>query len=258
MSDFANKPFVLATDLDGTFLGGTEEDRRALYDFIEGNRDSVGLVFVSGRDPEFIQRICADGTLPWPEYVVCDVGTSIAAVTPDRRIAPIEALESEIAAQWNDSGDRVRDALASFPGLEEQDTAFRFRVSFDYDPAAYDPRAAQVIEEMGHDVLISDNRYLDVLPRGVSKGPSLLRLIDHLGVAPERVLAAGDTLNDLSMLLAGTPAVAVGGSEAPLIEALPDLPRIHRASAVGAAGIVEAMIAFDLHPKAKEILPYAL
>lgn len=68
------------------------------------------------------------------------------------------------------------------------------------------------------------------------------------------MLAAGDTLNDLSMLVAGTPAVAVGGSEGKLIAALPDLPRIHRASAIGAAGIVEAMIAFDLHPDAKEIL----
>ena len=258
MSGFGSKHFVLATDLDGTFLGGTEEDRRDLYAFIEANRDSVGLVFVSGRDPAFIHQMCSDRALPWPEYVVCDVGTSIAEVTQDRRIAPIPVLENEIAAQWNDSGDRVRETLSAFPGLKEQQTDFRFRVSYDYDPDAYDPRAGEAIEEMGHDVLISDNRFLDVLPRGVSKGPSLLRLIDHLGVAPERVLAAGDTLNDLSMLVAGTPAVAVGGSEAPLIEALPDLPRIHLASAVGAAGIVEAMIAFDLHPKAKEILSYAL
>lgn len=249
-----DKPFVLATDLDGTFLGGTEADRRALYRWIEDNRDTVGLVFVSGRDPEFIFSSCMDKGLPWPEYVVCDVGTSIAQVYPGERIVPIDALEKQIAAQWNNSVDAVRDALKSFPGLVEQKAAFRHRVSFDYDPDTYDPRAAEVIDQMGHDVLISDNRFLDVLPRGVSKGPSLLRLLDHLSLAPERVLAAGDTLNDLSMLVAGTPAVAVGGSEAKLIAALPDLPRIHRASAIGAAGIVEAMIAFDLHPDAKEIL----
>lgn len=249
-----DKPFVLATDLDGTFLGGTEADRRALYRWIEDNRDTVGLVFVSGRDPEFIFEMCSEKELPWPEYVVCDVGTSIAQVHPHKRITPIDALEKEIAALWNDSGDAVREALSAFPGLVEQKTAFRYRVSFDYDPDTYDPRAAKVIDKMGHDVLISDNRFLDVLPRGVSKGPSLLRLLDHLSLGPERVLAAGDTLNDLSMLVAGTPAVAVGGSEGKLIAALPDLPRIHRARAIGAAGIVEAMIAFDLHPDAKEIL----
>ncbi|APE42796.1 alpha,alpha-trehalose-phosphate synthase [Sulfitobacter alexandrii] len=249
-----DKPFVLATDLDGTFLGGTEADRRALYDWIERNRDTVGLIFVSGRDPDFIYETCASKQLPWPEFVVCDVGTSIAQVHPNKGITPIDALEREISAQWNDSGDAVREALKPFPGLVEQETPFRYRVSFDYDPQAYDPRAAEVIDGMGHDVLISDDRFLDVLPRGVSKGPSLLRLLDHLSIDPARVLAAGDTLNDLSMLVAGTPAVAVGGSEGRLIAALPDLPRIHRARAIGAAGIVEAMIAFDLHPDAKEIL----
>lgn len=253
-----DKHFVLATDLDGTFLGGTEQDRKALYDWIEQNRETVGLIFVSGRDPDFIHQMCSSNALPWPEYVVCDVGTSIAQVTPGRTITPIETLEAQIAAQWGDSGDAVRAALHPFPGLTEQQTDFRFRVSYDYDPISYDPRAGDVITDMGHDILISDNRFLDVLPRGVSKGPSLLRLLDHLGLAQTQVLAAGDTLNDLSMLVAGTPAVAVGGSEDPLIAALPDLPHIHRAKAIGAAGIVEAMMAFDLHPKAKEILTHVI
>ena len=35
-----------------------------------------------------------------------------------------------------------------------------------------------------------------------------------LGLDGARVLAAGDTLNDLSMLISGLPAVAVGGAEA--------------------------------------------
>tara|TARA_R110002110_G_scaffold106423_5_gene266796 strand:+ start:789 stop:1553 length:765 start_codon:yes stop_codon:yes gene_type:complete len=253
-----NKHFVLATDLDGTFLGGTDADRRALYDWIEQNRDTVGLIFVSGRDPEFIHQMCSDKALPWPEYVVCDVGTSIAAVTPAREITPIATLEQQISATWDNSGDAVRAALEPFDGLKEQPTNFRYRVSYDYDPAAYDPRAAEVIADMGHDVLISDNRYFDVLPRGISKGPSLLRLLEHLGLSTQQVLAAGDTLNDLSMLVAGTPAVAVGGSEEPLIAALPDRPHIHRARAIGAAGIVEAMMAFDLHPKAKDILPHVI
>ncbi len=51
--------FALATDLDGTFLGGTDADRTALYDWIEARRDSVSLIFVSGRDPEFIHGLCS-------------------------------------------------------------------------------------------------------------------------------------------------------------------------------------------------------
>lgn len=253
-----SRRFTLATDLDGTFLGGTAEDRSRLYAWIEDNRDSVRLIFVTGRDPEFIGAVCSEGKLPWPEYVIGDVGTTIAHVSPDRTIAPIAVLEEEIVARWNDSGTRVRQKLENVSGLKVQETPFRNRISYHYDPEQFDPVAHDMVAELGLDLLISDNRFLDVLPRGVSKGPSLLRLLDHLGISPARTLAAGDTLNDLSMLVAGTCAVAVGGSEQPLIDALPARPEILRARAIGAAGIVEAIAHFNLHPKSEEILSDAV
>ncbi|MEM6743577.1 MAG: HAD family hydrolase [Pseudomonadota bacterium] len=251
----SDRRFTLATDLDGTFLGGSEADRAALYGWIEANRDDVGLIFVTGRDPAFLEELCATTPVPWPDYAVGDVGTTIARMVFEAgpyaapgRVAPIAALEAEIADIWNDAGPAVREALHGAPGLALQPTPFRHRVSYDYDPAAYDPAAQARVEAMGHDVLISDDRFFDVLPRGVSKGPSLKRLLDHLGVPHARVLAAGDTLNDRSMLASGLPAVAVGNSEAPLLQALTGIPTVHRARAHGAGGILEAIAALDLHP----------
>ena len=85
-----------------------------------------------------------------------------------------------------------------------------------------------------------------MLPKGVSKGPSLLRLLAHLGVENERCLCAGDTVNDLSMLALGLPAVAVGGSEPALIEKLTGQDHVHFARAPGTAGIAEAILHFNL------------
>lgn len=242
--------FVLATDLDGTFLGGSALDRATLYHWIGAHRDRVGLVFVTGRDPRFIEGLCADTPVPWPDFVIGDVGTTIARMAPagpGGAVTPIAAMEAEIAALWGDAGREVRRRLDGVAGLTLQPTDFRFRVSYDFDPATFDPRAIGIVEEMGLDHLISADRYFDVLPRGVSKGPSLNRLVRHLGVAPERVLAAGDTMNDHSMLAAGYPAVAVGGSESALLDILPDRPSILRAEGVGAAGIMDAIAHFDLH-----------
>lgn len=246
LSPLAGRAMVLATDLDGTFLGGTAADRARLYRWIEANRASVGLVFVTGRDPAFIARLCADG-VPWPDFVIGDVGTTIAAVEGGG-IVPIAALEAQIAAAWNGAGPRVRAALADAPGLRLQPTPFRHRVSYDMDPATFDPAAVRIVQDMGLDALISDNRFFDVLPRGVSKGPSVLRLVRHLGLSPDRVLVAGDTLNDLSMLECGLPAVAVGGSEAALLRRVAPLSHVHAARAHGAGGILEAIEAFALHP----------
>ncbi|WP_367119379.1 HAD family hydrolase [Yoonia sp.] len=139
--------------------------------------------------------------MPWPDFVVGDVGTTIAQMK-DRKVSPIAALETEIAQAWADRGARVRAALDGHPGLTLQTTAFRYRVSYDMDAGAFDNGAVHIADDLGADALISDNRFFDVLPRGVSKGPSLLLLVEYLGVARTRVLAAGDTLNDLSMLVA--------------------------------------------------------
>ena len=253
MTNLADHRMVLATDLDGTFLGGTDADRDRLYDWTRHHHQSVGLIFVTGRDPEFIQDLCGSGRVPWPDYVVGDVGTTIAHVDKSRRITPIPDLEAHISSVWGNRGGKVRARLDGHQGLKLQPTEFRYRVSYDMDPATFDPSAIRIVSDLGAEALLSDNRFFDVLPRGISKGPSLLRLIEHLGVHPSRVLAAGDTLNDLSMLLAGTPAVAVGGAESALLDALADAPRIHRARAVGAAGILEAIEAFNLHPVAAEV-----
>ncbi|MBV7408330.1 HAD family hydrolase [Maritimibacter sp. DP1N21-5] len=244
----AQRQFTLATDLDGTFLGGAETERKRLYDWIEANRDSVGLIFVTGRDPMFIGEMCASGMLPWPDFVVGDVGTTIAAVDGGRTIAPIPDLEHDIATLWADGGERVREALNTAPGLRLQPTAFRYRVSYDLDPGTFDHAAKTTVEDLGLDWLISDNRFFDVLPKGVSKGPSIRKLVAHLGMDEARVLVAGDTLNDLSMLACGLPAVAVGNSELDLIQQVAPLDHVYLASGHGASGIMEAIEALDLHP----------
>ena len=250
--DFASRRFVLATDLDGTFLGGSEADRRRLYEWIEANRGEVGLIFVTGRDPQFLEKLCAETFVPWPEYVIGDVGTTIARVEFDEsgagRVRPMGPLETWISDAWGDAGAKVREALDGHPGLTLQPTAFRHRVSYDYDPQAFDASAHDIVAEMGLDSLVSDNRFFDVLPRGVSKGPSLLRLLAHLGVPEHKTLAAGDTLNDFSMLALDLPGVAVGGAESGLLEKLDDRANLHRAQAIGAGGILEAVASLGLHP----------
>lgn len=245
-ADIADKDLVLATDLDGTFLGGPPEERRRFYDWIEANRARVGLIFVTGRDPGHIGQLTRKEGVPRPDYVVGDVGTTIAQVDAQHYLTPIEALEAEIAQAWANANGTVQARLSSVRGLSLQSTGFRYRVSYDMDPASFDTRALDIIAELGHDALISDNRFLDVLPKGVSKGPSLLRLLAHLGIDNRRCLVAGDTLNDLSMLTLGLPAVAVGNSEPALLKELAGLDHVHLAEAHGVSGIAEAIVRFEM------------
>ena len=247
-TDIADKEMVLATDLDGTFLGGTKEDLQKFYGWVEANRDRLGLIFVTGRDPAFVSDLTSRLGVPRPDFVIGDVGTTIAEMDDAHAIRPIPALEQEIARAWSDAGPRVKEALEQFDGITLQATPFRYRLSYDMDPDRFDDRVLGVVADMGLDVILSDNRFFDVLPPGVSKGPSLLRLIGHLGIDRRRVLVAGDTMNDLSMLRLGLPAVAVGGSEAALIERMEPLEHAHVAKGIGVVGIAEAIAHHNLFP----------
>ncbi|MCS0497455.1 HAD family hydrolase [Ancylobacter sp. MQZ15Z-1] len=232
-----NKRLVLATDLDGTFLGGDDAQRAALYDWIEARRDEVSLVFVTGRDLPFV-RALADQGVPRPDFVIGDVGTTIAG---GEGIEPVPELELPIAQAWGNASERVRDLLRDEPGLTLQPTPFRYRMSYYYEPATLRPSAREKVEAAGFDCITSADIYFDVLPRGVSKGPTLIRLMEHFAVPRERVLVAGDTLNDLSLFRTPYAGVAVGNSEPALVAQVSGMPNVYLSPRPGAAGIADAI-----------------
>ncbi|MGY6549671.1 MAG: HAD family hydrolase [Roseinatronobacter sp.] len=243
---------VLATDLDGTFLGGSPEDRQALYDWLRAHPEDVRLIFVTGRDPDFIAELCACGTVPAPEYVIGDVGTTIARFL-DGRVIPDDRLEAPIRRRWGELGALVRTRLAGIRGLWLQSAPFRHRLSYEYDDR-FRPEALEVLADLEVDVLISHGCFVDILPKGISKGPSLLRLMAELGLPRERVLVAGDTLNDLSMFQTGLAGAVVGGAEAELLSATQDLPSAHHCTRIGAGGILEAIEVHGLFQPRMEAL----
>ncbi|WP_445633092.1 HAD family hydrolase [Nostoc sp. DSM 114161] len=46
----SNHSLLLATDLDGTFLGGSEQERSQFYQYIHEQRDRILLIYVTGRE----------------------------------------------------------------------------------------------------------------------------------------------------------------------------------------------------------------
>lgn len=228
---------LLATDLDGTFLGGSDAGRVALTRFFRDDPERT-LLFVTGRSSRSVTELVRQGVLPAPDAMICDVGSYIAHADGTPYAGP---LLSEIGERWGDRGDAVRAAFEGLEGLRLQEYFGPYRVSYYYDTPEVLEAALALAEALGCDGLVSDDRYFDVLPRGVNKGTTLVRLVREWGVPEEAVLVAGDTLNDLAMITCGLPAVAVGNAEAGLQARLPTTDRIYRARAHGTEGILEAL-----------------
>ncbi|HEU0198631.1 MAG TPA: glucosylglycerol-phosphate synthase [Nevskiaceae bacterium] len=232
---------LLATDLDGTFLDGDAQSRTVLYRLI--TQDSgIHLAFVTGRGLESVLQVLADPTIPTPDYIICDVG---ATVVDGNELRPILPLQARIGARW--PGDqKVAAAFAGLPALQRQPTPQQRRCSYYCTSDAVTPDVQERARKLGCEVLYSAGHYLDILPAGVNKGSTLQALVAQLELDPQAVLAAGDTLNDLSMMQAGFKAVCVGGSERGLLRATRGTDQVFHAKARGCGGILKGLQHFHL------------
>lgn len=230
------RKLVLATDLDGTLLAGPQEARRRVRELFGGGLEGATLVFVTGRGLESVIPLLADPTIPTPHYIIADVGATI--VHGD--LSPVEPLHHEIAARWPGS-QAVLKALAGFPGLERQSVPQERRCSFLAAEEAMTPALRAAVDALGCDLLYSAGRYLDVLPRGVGKGPALRRLAALAGFDPAHIVVAGDTLNDLSLFEAGFRGVAVGGAEPALVARVRRMQNVFIAEDAGCGGILAGL-----------------
>lgn len=231
---------LLATDLDGTFLGGKQIDKLNLYRQIQQNKE-IKLAFVTGRGLESVLPLLNDHIIPNPDYIICDVG---ATVVDGNSLEPIEPLHSEIESKWVDS-HRLKQQLLKIEGLEYQEVPQLRRCSFFYNADTDLAKVHEIAKEYGCDVITSLDMYLDLVPSGVNKGNTLEKLISILGLDRNEVLVAGDTLNDLSLFEIGLKGVVVGGSEDLLVERTKSLPQIYHAQKPGAGGILEAAGYFE-------------
>ena len=154
---------LLATDLDGTFLGGNAAQKQALYQLVAASLD-VQLVFVTGRGLEAVMPLLADPTIPLPDYIICDVGGTVVEGGSLQSVQPIQA---DIDRRWPGEGV-IAEAMAEFPELERQEVPQQRRCSYFCHRDAVTGALVDKARAYQCDVLYSDSRYLDILPGGVS------------------------------------------------------------------------------------------
>lgn len=227
---------LLATDLDGTFLGGKTIDKLKLYRLIREEQE-MRLAFVTGRGMESVLPLLDDSIIPNPDYIICDVG---ATVLNGRTLEPIQPLQSQIEKKWPGILT-IRKKLRKVKGLELQKVPQQRRCSYYFDEHTDLDQVRELVSEYGCDVLQSASRYLDILPGGVNKGTTLSQMVKMMHLDPEEVMVAGDTLNDLSLYETGYKGVVVGAAEEALRTATRDIPTVYQAERPGAGGILETM-----------------
>ncbi|OGU21719.1 MAG: haloacid dehalogenase [Hydrogenophilales bacterium RIFOXYD1_FULL_62_11] len=222
-------PILLATDLDRTLLpnGAQPESPLARQRFRRlAARPEVRLVYVTGRHRELVEAAIAEYELPRPDFVIADVGTSLYQLDAgDWR--QVRDWEQTIALDW---GGRSHAELAAMmgeiPGLRLQERAKQGACKLSYyaaplaDPSELLRRVRQRLEAGGARINLvwsvdetTDTGLLDVLPASASKHHALEFLRARLDIPLDRTVFAGDSGNDMEVLVSDIPSVLVANAQ---------------------------------------------
>ena len=219
---------LLATDLDRTLIpnGAAAESPDARQRFARvASRTEVMLAYVSGRHRALVEEAIAKYTLPLPDFVIGDVGTTIYQLQ-DGDWCEWPEWHQLIGVDWGGhNAGELRAMLAPLAGLIPQEDAKqnRYKLSY-YALALADPQpllsevrarleAAGMLANLVWSIdEAADCGLLDVLPASASKLHALEFLCSRLDIDHAHAVFAGDSGNDLEVLAGPLMSVLVANA----------------------------------------------
>jgi sucrose-6F-phosphate phosphohydrolase len=254
---------LLGTDLDGTILPThTTQDLSGSvreFELFLREQDELHVAYITGRHLELALEGLDQFSLPWPDTLVCDVGTSIYHLRDGRWKLDDRYRAAMRSALGGSSARKVEEVLrpvaALRPQVEERQKEFKrsYTVSGDRSAVVEEVRrrtreAGLLVSLVASDDSTTGEGLLDVLPRGVAKHTALRFLSAQLALDRDHVAFAGDSGNDLEALLSGAWGILVGNAPQDLREELRRRAheaglgaRIYFARAECAAGVLEGL-----------------
>lgn len=230
------------TDLDGTLVEG--DDTTGLGELMQWLQENPGIVFgiSSGRSKVLLQQALHMYPLKDPDVLICSAGTEIY-YTKD--FIPDEGWKSHIGHQWK--RDKIVEALMSFIGvtLQEGDAQWPFKISY-YTTSEFSTDRLADLNKILYDkklpakVLLTDGRFLDIIPRRAGKGNAVRYLSYKWQLPVDQFITAGNGGNDIDMLLGKSKAIVVANYSKEL-EALRGKKNVYFSKKNLSEGIVEGV-----------------
>ena len=216
---------LICTDLDRTLIpnGVAEESPEARTWFHKlVALPEIVLAYVTGRDQRLVMEAVEEYELPLPAFVLGDVGSTIYACTGWNWEA-WEAWETHIAPDWGGcSHAQLVLLLQDLPSLQLQEESRQNTHKLSYS-VSLGVNHRKLMEAMERRLLAEGVRasliwsidepaavgLLDVLPARATKRHAIEFLMEQQGIGLADTVFAGDSGNDLPVLVSPVPAILV-------------------------------------------------
>lgn len=244
-----NKKLILGTDLDGTFLEGTHSEKAEFYQFLIEAKEHISVVFVTGRTLGLVRSLYDGGLDFVPDYIIADHGS---VIVKGESFEPVEEIQSQIIEKWEEANHDELKRLLSTQAVQEQPFYPPYRHAYYYHKERFDMSIVPHILSLGFECTLSHDVYLDILPATVGKGTTLKRLVESLDCDADKVIACGDSLNDLPLFQAGYKSIAVGNSEPALLAKIQEMDHVFLSQYPGVSGIKDGLEQYQVFAHEKE------
>jgi Cof subfamily protein (haloacid dehalogenase superfamily) len=219
---------LIVSDLDGTLLNHSKKvSPREIFALAKAKEAGIQLCLASGRMHVEMQRVMneigqdaysvsqngafihlADGTFLQSTLFQPELAHQVYQLLKDFQLVKIICSgEANYIESLTPASDKIESRMFQ-PFIEKEDAGHALKS--DLPTCKFSLFGKQDVlmkvidlmkEQLGGQVetFISDKDCLDIMPREVSKGSSLLVLLDRLDLQPDEVACFGDSFNDVSM-----------------------------------------------------------
>jgi len=237
---------IIAMDLDGTLTNEMKEiTPDTLQALMKVQSEGVRLVLASGRPPYGMRPLSRQ--LKMEEYggmILCYNGGHVETCEDNPQLlveyALDESLIPQLKAFQEESGmtlmtyykDRIyteqpdnkyvgisaNNNKMKVCGVEDiiRDTPRplnKFLMVGDPELVPYWEKKMQEAMVGKMHILRSTPYFIELLPIGIDKGPSLVQILTRLGLHPSQMMSFGDSYNDITMLQVAGIGVAMGNAD---------------------------------------------
>lgn len=233
---------ILFTDLDGTLLNNqsrvSEYTKKVLADMVAAGHK---LVLSSGRPLDSIKGVAKADGLTYPGvYIVANNGSTVYECDTDQIIMEKTVSFDMVDKIWKLCKNRgihiqtyTSDSVVSCADDEEikvytskiflpvicTDNPLDILSKEPYKLLAIELSDKSILDKLQEDIIeaygdtlnaiFSEPKYLEIFNKTAGKGDALIWLCNHLNIPVKNSYAAGDQMNDLSMVQASGNGIAM-------------------------------------------------
>ena len=251
----SKKTILLSFDIDNTLIDFDTYKSNFKVVWETFKPKNVLLTYNTGRLIDDVLNLIDNGILPEPDYIISGVGTHIYNFSKKEVIKEFNDVLDE---GWDlDTVEHIIKGITH--PISEQPTRFQhaYKRSYFFHNASSmligDVEKRFSDANMHVNIVYSQDKYLDILPKFANKANALQWLLNKLNLNTNQALVAGDSGNDSAMFdLKDINGIVVANSHEELYQYTKH-KKVYHSEQEQSDGVIEGLVYFNVLPEEAKI-----